>query len=397
VPEFTSPLAVYNPLGLPKNERSNQLVVPRIITPLNSVVESLGPILYMQRFQSLQAFRGVAALAVVVFHTAVFYRERTGISLMKGAYPGCSGVDFFFVLSGFIIYNSHVRDFGRPARLPDFLFRRFIRVYPLFFLLSSLMLLLYAFHLGHFSKLRTDVIVKSFFLFPQTPGVRPLLNPSWTLCYEMLFYALFGVFILVNRRQRLSLLAAMVLLTGINCVAPVPGPYWLKLWLLSPYNLEFLAGCVASRLSKNYEVAWALPLGASVLLLNWIYASVKPGPIGDAAPVHMVLYFGVPYFLIVMGAASAERRRDYRIPALLTVLGDASYSIYLVHFLVATALMSVFVKLPQSPYLSIVEVSILATASGYLLYLLVERPLLRWMRQAASRRDVRATTLSLAE
>jgi peptidoglycan/LPS O-acetylase OafA/YrhL len=85
------------------------------------------------------------------------------------------------VLSGFIIFAAHSNDFGQPATLMAFARKRFIRVYPLYLFLTLLIILLYILHFGHYSKLNAEVLIKSLLLFPQSPGIRPVLNPGWTL------------------------------------------------------------------------------------------------------------------------------------------------------------------------------------------------------------------------
>src|SRR3954449_11248467 len=84
-----------------------------------------------RRLQTVQVFRGAAALLVVLFHaTSIdkFYlqHEFLGDIFMFGY----GGVDFFFVLSGFVIVLAHGRDVGRADRLGPYLARRVVRIYP---------------------------------------------------------------------------------------------------------------------------------------------------------------------------------------------------------------------------------------------------------------------------
>src|SRR4051812_5118943 len=88
------------------------------------------------RFDSLQALRGVACLMVVCYHAAAAERGY-GLSfspLRPALWVGFGGVDVFFVLSGFIIATIGRPDLGRPDRLPTYLFRRFWRVFPTYWL-----------------------------------------------------------------------------------------------------------------------------------------------------------------------------------------------------------------------------------------------------------------------
>jgi len=91
---------------------------------------------------SLQVLRAIAALAVVCYHACLFVERETGQVLFGGWYHlGELGVDFFFVLSGFIIAHVHGHELGLPNCAPRYLKRRFFRIYPLLFVLTSLRLL----------------------------------------------------------------------------------------------------------------------------------------------------------------------------------------------------------------------------------------------------------------
>ncbi len=266
----------------------------------------------MKRFELLQVFRGLAAMAVLFFHLAVLLFEKAGAPLAAGFVPGQSGVDFFFVLSGFIICHAHRNDIGKPERLKRYGWKRFRRIYPLYFLMTLAMLPLYLFGFGNSgSKLSTGVIVKSFLLFPQTPGTHPIVNPGWTLAHEALFYGLFALAIWLRPRITMPIFGGLLLATIAALFIPVPGPYWISTWLLSPYNLEFAAGCLAAFITtKNFR--WMLPVGLILLVAVWVSASFTGVKLGDSVAGRMVLMFGAPYWLIVAGAVSLGAPFFYR-------------------------------------------------------------------------------------
>lgn len=331
------------------------------------------------RFELLQVFRGLAAVVVVVFHLAVLIYQKAGGPLAGPAIPGQSGVDFFFVLSGFIIYYAHKNDFGKPDRLRRFGWRRFIRIYPLYLIVTLLVLPLYIFGFGNAGKLSGDVIAKSFLLLPQAPRVYPIVNVGWTLSHEALFYGLFALAIWLRPRIIVPIFGVLLLGTVVGLFFNIPGPYWISNWLLSPYNLEFAAGCVAAQITAK-RFAWMLPVGIVLLIAVWIYATVTGIKLGDSVAERMIVLFGVPYWLIVTGSASLESYRRVNTPRLLTAIGDATYSIYLSHFVVLAALVPLLSRkhFPLAAN-AIFSVSI-ATGLGYLLYRNVEKPLLNKMR-----------------
>lgn len=85
----------------------------------------------VQVFSSLQLWRGLAALLVVLFHTSLIFtlEKYWGADPMKGLFSfGAAGVEMFFVISGFIILHVHWGDIGVPGKLPGFLKKRFVRI-----------------------------------------------------------------------------------------------------------------------------------------------------------------------------------------------------------------------------------------------------------------------------
>ncbi len=82
--------------------------------------------------RSIQAYRGFAALLVITFHANLMANEYFASTPLTEFFRfGHSGVPFFFVLSGFIIYFIHKNDIGVPNRASTYLKKRVIRIYPI--------------------------------------------------------------------------------------------------------------------------------------------------------------------------------------------------------------------------------------------------------------------------
>jgi exopolysaccharide production protein ExoZ len=142
-------------------------------------------------FTGLQVARGIAALFVVLFHTnlgSVFFYGKTAFS---GFWEfGIIGVDFFFVLSGFIIYWVHSEDKRNFESSLLYLKKRIIRIYPPFILISTILLISYKFFPNLSAANRNIGIITSILLLP-TPPLDPALTISWTLMHQMMFYIIF--------------------------------------------------------------------------------------------------------------------------------------------------------------------------------------------------------------
>ena len=145
-----------------------------------------------QKLYSLQAYRGIAAMLVLFYHATGMSRKVFSHAFLGNMFAfGYSGVDFFFVLSGFIILQMHHQDLGNPARWRTYALKRFIRLFPIYWLIMLVMILCLFInpHVGQAYYRNFVVIVKSLFLIPQQCSA--ILGVSWTLCHEAWFYLLF--------------------------------------------------------------------------------------------------------------------------------------------------------------------------------------------------------------
>ena len=137
------------------------------------------------KIESIQVFRGLAALAVIFYHVQLIGRQRLGVSFGgQWFYEGRAGVDFFFVLSGFIMTYVDTDDVGHPGRVRDYATKRFIRIYPLLLVLTLaklLAMLIWPTLVGE-HELSLSLIVNSLFMLPQDRV--PILPLAWTLSHR---------------------------------------------------------------------------------------------------------------------------------------------------------------------------------------------------------------------
>lgn len=282
-----------------------------------------------ERLLGIQFARGLAALIVVVYHGSrmVAQPQYAGHKAFGGFFEfGYAGVDFFFVLSGFIIYFVHHRDLDNPNTLSRYIWRRLTRIYPNYWLILAIAIA--AMSVNHASLLTPAHFLKSLLLLPDTQ--EPLLGVAWTLVYEMLFYTVFAVGIF---NLRLGILAALVWLGLI-----VGGAGHLRAPLFavvgSSLNFEFLMGIVAAMIVLKVKVP--LPRG---LALVGVLALFGAGLAENAsllvwASTESHLIFGFCAMAITVGIASAERQGALRVGSVGEFFGGASYLLYLVHTLI---------------------------------------------------------------
>jgi len=333
--------------------------------------------------ESVQAFRGLAALLVVFFHAGLILgaAKYWNIAAAPRLFAfGESGIHFFFVISGYIIARSHEGDIGRPERLKRYALRRFVRIYPVYWIVTLTTLAggLLIHHYGSEHPLTPRFLLGTFTLLPFA-GTDAVLTVAWTLFRELAFYVAFGVLIL-NRTAGLVL--AAIWAAAVVTAPTVPAELQ---YLLAPGNLLFLMGVGAFYRLKAVRIPRPLLIGTLGIVAFFILASTLPVRGLPAVPL------GLSAAVAIVGFVEAERSRGLRMPEAAKILGNASYSLYLTHFpllslgaKIAFALPLAFVPAP------VFFVILSATAVGFalLFYRFIERPVLARLRRPIEGRTV---------
>jgi peptidoglycan/LPS O-acetylase OafA/YrhL len=215
---------------------------------------------------------------------------------------------------------------------------------------------------------------------------------AWTLQFEVMFYAAFGVLILSRRLGQavmalwFAAVALLLLLPGLVDDAPMFG---------DAYNLEFFLGMAAARwLSlgrrppdrQNGGIDLSV-LGLGAVLFVTVALAEDLGRLDGYAPPARLAY-GVASLLLVLGVARREAAGRLPVPGWLRALGGASYSIYLFQFIgigIAWKLWLAAGLDGWTPgWASFPLLCVAAIAGGVTVSRLVERPLLRWTAPPAS-------------
>ena len=333
-----------------------------------------------QKFITIQYLRGFAAMLVLASHALLYPLVEHSLAFGR---LGWLGVILFFVISGFIMVA--VTGEGKFSA-PDFLRRRFIRVVPMYWAATLLAAALALFAPQLFKTTVYDgaelVMSLLFIPFhnPVSGGIHPLYKLGWTLNYEVFFYVCFAILAFLGAGARVVWLTAAFTALALAGLIFEPQPA-IPQFYTSFMPLAFCAGAWLGLATLRGRVG-ALPQQA-------IYAAVV---IGLAALVegfawgHDLVEDGFAFIGLVTFASAlvllAVRFEPFlpRI-ALLERIGDASYSIYLVHIYEVAILASLAFKLLDPANLwadyFVAAVSIVGgTALGIVLYQLVEKPLL---------------------
>jgi peptidoglycan/LPS O-acetylase OafA/YrhL len=341
----------------------------------------------------LQILRGIAATLVVVDHAYLAFdsRERLGgLYVHTGWLIGHLGVMAFFALSGFLMVRQSWGLFGKARNAGVFLWRRVIRIYPLYWI--ALGLTVWSLHLQVVHQ-RLEMLY-SVLLVPNVVGggqrLAPLLEPGWTLVYEMSFYLVVAACILLPRRWGVAgIVLVPHLAVGLHYMwallsggsEPVLVTFY-AVRLVLPFAYGALIGGIVH--GRNLEGRLSVPMSPALLLVvPALVFAVQPGGWQSRWMWDLLAAYGV----LVMGlCAVAQNAGIGWMGRLLIRLGDASYSTYLFHLFLVTESYPLYELLVMdrslpSPLLFAVFCVVLASAGGVVIHLALELPLTKLLRR----------------
>jgi exopolysaccharide production protein ExoZ len=323
--------------------------------------------------------RAIAATMVVFVHMDI-QLARLHYGTLGSAWLA-SGVDIFFVISGFIMWTSVERRSAMSAA--TFIKHRLIRIVPLYWAVTTfvVIIVLLAPEVVHSTVLQPSHVLASYLFVPARHPVLgvfwPLVIPGWSLNYEMLFYFVFAAAMMMggtSRMVRMMLIAGG--LVGILAIAYLTkGRVDVMNFYAQPVLLEFIVGIILGAIWRLGMVPisplWLVAVAAGFLTLSPL------SPLGGVvAPL-------VGASLIVAGAVF--------LPPIahnpLSALGDASYSLYLTHVITLSAfglLWAQFLQ-PLGWQLFVISAVALAIAVAFIIYASFEVPATAALKRLFSR------------
>jgi exopolysaccharide production protein ExoZ len=289
---------------------------------------------------SIQSLRGFAALAVCIAHLHAVEAKFGGTPLLGNwVTAGFAGVDLFFVISGFVmVWVTHLHQ-GEAAKIPRFWLGRLLRIYPLWWLVLSMIVVVWLVEPTwvYSSHLSEPNLLKSYLLFPDKE--LPLHAVGWTLIHEVWFYLVFGLLLALPKPiLPFALLLWATIVAAVSLLRPSPGDPVLTL-IRHPLAIEFIIGALVGILAtKRYFPAAAtlLKLGLFLLLLAVLSIASNPSQ-AFSSEWTRVLLFGAPFGLILWGWVGVETSGQTS-GKWSQKLGDWSYALYLIHVPVFVAI-----------------------------------------------------------
>lgn len=345
-------------------------------------------------------------MLVVLYHlgVALSAEKYFGISAfsMPFSFGGSAGVDFFFVLSGFIILTAHRNDIFQPHRLKPYIRKRLIRIYPTYWIifLSVFFSALASTALRNTVPQDVFIILKSLFLIPQATGA-PVIIVAWTLQYEMFFYLFFACLILSRWLSIIAVLALSTIYIHYHGAPTIPFPL---LFLSNDNILLFVMGMAASVACSSKRMTMKISpvfytgigiVGVIIFFLLAVYTVADKsyaftGGIDGLMARQNILY-GLASSLIIFCLVKAEDE-GHIIGGHggLQLLGNSSYALYLIHYPLISILckLSLLIQLDTLGFMGALAAYLvifgLCLISSAVFHLWIEKPVIAYLRNPSA-------------
>lgn len=310
-------------------------------------------------YELLDGLRGVAALLVVFYHIFEGLSFAAGEMLITTINHGYLAVDFFFILSGFVIGYAYDDRLGKTMSLGNFFKRRLIRLHPMIVMgavIGAVTFCIQGSVQWDGTKIATSMVMLALlcamFFIPAVPGVRyevrgngemfPLNGPSWSLFFEYIGNILYALFI---HRLSKKALAVLVGILGVFlawfALFDVSGYGMISVgWMLDSVNFlggslrmlfPFTMGMLLSRHFRPMQIRGAFWICSVVLLLLVCVPYIESnGPISLNGLFEAVCILFIFPILVWIGASG--KTTDKRSTQICKFLGDISFPLYAVHY-----------------------------------------------------------------
>lgn len=291
--------------------------------------------------------RAVAALGVCFGHALKEADQFQAPAWLAGLhqFEWGSGVDLFFIISGFIMMASAGSTFGAKGASLHFLERRIVRIVPPYWFFTTAMIAIALVAPRVLDTARFEILyaVKSYFFIPSfipgTTNLKPILGLGWTLTYEMFFYTIFTVALLFGKRRGVLFIAAVfsILFAAARC-------HLLNAELNAFFGDSVLFAFLLGILVWESLNASKLSLRATLSLVGFALAgSVVGHAIGLGNERFIALGLPALAVFVLMYHLKPDR---FRVFAAGVAIGNASYALYLFHPFAIEATKQILIHLP---------------------------------------------------
>ena len=323
------------------------------------------------KLDSIQFLRGIAALLVMSEHIGF---------LQCGAF----GVDIFFVISGFIIMYT------TQDSIKNFWKKRIVRIVPLYWGMTLLLYMTLVIKPNLFEQTHTNLeyLLKSLFFIPfmQEGVMQPIVRVGWSINYEIFFYLIFGISSIVCKKYRGLLTGAIYIFLVFGC-GLIPYKSDVFAFFCNPIQLEFILGIVCFYIVKWLSVCSIPKWGSYIAMFGgiagciWLMLTRK---VISLEVLGRFTHWGISAMMIFLLFFIGGR--NVKMPKLLILIGDMSYSIYLIHYYVFRMVEKTvcdMTTISMKSVLSAVVSVFAAMGVSFISWAIIENKFTKWIRMVA--------------
>lgn len=333
-----------------------------------------------KRLSLVDFYRAFAIFLILLFHGNQIYNNKFEYDWFNiSSWDKTGGVNFFFIVSGFMIYYLYHKDIGKIGKSSAFLLKRAIRIYPLYalFSLAAILICIVAPQLAN-QKLDLWIIIKTFLFIPLEPA---LIESTWSLNHIVLFYLLFSLVVfkptLFKPVFALWILGTILLLVNNDVFS------FLDPFLFNYHNLEIASGAFIAYLILHFQFNI---YGARTLLTVGIvgYFLVYLNNFYKQFEIVNQYFYGTFAALIMFGIVVIDLKKERELNKTIKLLTNSSYAMYISHTLFINFYVTLFkmfsLQRIVGHFLSLLLIIILTIGSGCVVYLIAEKPITLFLK-----------------
>jgi len=342
----------------------------------------------------IQVSRALVPLFVLLFHANEmmdFYFDYNFLGISVGTKSG--GVYYFFALSGFMMYYIYHTKIGNKGIIKDFLYSRFIRIFPVYWILTLLILPIYFIipGFGDGNEREFSTIMTSLLLIPREN--EPILGVAWSLIHTVYFYLLFSLVLFKNSKISMAIIFIWSLLSVAFSLKILSSSHYLLNFFFNFNNLIFLSGVACAYCVSKIRIPSAISIffiivGFSGFPLSWVNAELSFINLG----LQMITTLSSVF--LILGLSSIDLRKEITIPSFAKYLGESSLSIYLTHKLTLSLLcktISIISFIAINNKVLSIFIIVISILVGCFVYSFIEKPLNHKLKELKMKRENKFT------
>lgn len=327
------------------------------------------------RFIELDALRGIAALIVLISHYSWAYHHYFNILKPENLYfkYGDWGVQFFFIISGFVIFMT----LEKVSSVKEFILARFFRLYPIYWVCMFLTLIFLHFlpfpNWGPFSSF---MILKNLTMLQGFMRTGHVDQVYWSLCVEIAFYAIMGFVFYFKKMRQIELVCLIWLFLSLVVIYfDFPLKTYVVVLLILKNAPLFISGIMFYKIRNGTATVWnhLLIMMSFVVFLLTLYTDKIQADL-DFIPFVLLSIVYLTFYYLVYNSS-----RILRNPVLL-FFGSISYPLYLLHNVIGYSIMTKVRIYTDNIYIYTGIATVFSIILAYIVSKYVEKPIMRYYK-----------------